>query len=60
MLCFGWVAEKTGRAVAEEMDRRGNVVTKVILPTVGVVVLVDDVRLSAGVIVEYLVTEQEV
>ena len=56
VLCFGLVAERIGRAVAEEMRRRGNVITHVILPTVGVAMLVDDARLSAGVLAEYFVT----
>ena len=40
VLCFGLVAERIGRAVAGEMRKKGNVITHVILPIVGVAMLV--------------------
>ena len=56
VLCFGLVAERIGRAVAGEMRKKGNVITHVILPIVGVAMLVDASVLSAVVLAEYPVT----
>ena len=56
VLCFGLVDERIGRAVAGEMRKKGNVITHVILPIVGVAVLVDAAVLIAVVLDEYPVT----